>query len=204
MAPSALLCGALVAPPVRRCRVAPAASCAAASRAAGRRASGPHACTCSLAGGGGEVRRAASRPPAAIASPPASAAAPSPVPAASAAAPDALPVVLPEDLVVAPGVVVPVLRDNTAPACDFNGYLRRILTARVYELAVRAAAPNPRSGDTRAWRLTRPRAACAGGDAAGARAAAERAAGPRQRRAAQAGGHAARVFLQGALPPLCT
>jgi hypothetical protein len=62
-----------------------------------------------------------------------------------AAAQEVLPVVLPEDLVVAPGVVVPVKRDNTAPSCDFNGYLRKILTARVYELAVRALLANPRS-----------------------------------------------------------
>ena len=159
MAPSALLCGTRAAAPVRRCRVAPAAACSASPRAAGRRASVSRACTCSLAGSGSEPRRASSRPPAAIASPPAGPAAPAPAPAAAGAAPDALPLVLPEDLVVAPGVVVPVKRDDAAPACDFNGYLRRILTARVYELAVRlkgAAKPLRCERVARALRLTRP------------------------------------------------
>ena len=52
--------------------------------------------------------------------------------------PASLPLVLPEDLVVAPGVVVPVARRPGTPAVDLVGYLRRILTAKVYDVAVRA------------------------------------------------------------------
>ena len=44
----------------------------------------------------------------------------------------------PDELRVAPGVLVPVNRGPDAVQCDLNGYLRRILTARVYEIAVRA------------------------------------------------------------------
>jgi hypothetical protein len=92
----------------------------------------------------------AARAPAAIAPPPSGASA-----ATAAAAPaETLQLVLPEDLVVAPGVVVPVNREKGAQACDLNGYLRKILTARVYELAVRTALlpplpPNPCGAATR-------------------------------------------------------
>ena len=159
MVPSAPLAVARAGAPVRRRRAAPAAPAAALSRPAGRRASGPLACTCSLGSAGGPPapRRAAPRPPAAIAPPPPGVAPAPPSPSNGAAAPDALPIVLPEDLVVAPGVVVPVKRDNTAPACDFNGYLRKILTARVYELAVRAPLANPHS-----WLFAPPDAPRAG------------------------------------------
>lgn len=42
---------------------------------------------------------------------------------------------LPEDLQVAPGEVVPVLRSKD-DELDLYPYLRRILTAKVYDLAV--------------------------------------------------------------------
>jgi len=53
-------------------------------------------------------------------------------------------VVFPDELRVPPGVVVPVTRGPDAVACDLNGYLRRILTARVYEIAVRTVEQSAR------------------------------------------------------------
>lgn len=61
-----------------------------------------------------------------------------PPPAASSASPLAgsLPMCLPEDLQTAvPGEVIPVFRSNQEPL-DLYPYLRRILTAKVYDLAV--------------------------------------------------------------------
>lgn len=62
------------------------------------------------------------------------------------APPQPLPVVLPEDLVAPPGAVVPVRRDAARPRADLSAYLRKILTARVYELAVRSRGPPSREG----------------------------------------------------------
>ena len=52
--------------------------------------------------------------------------------------------VFPDELRVPPGVLVPVARGPDAVACDLNGYLRRILTARVYEIAVRTVEQSAR------------------------------------------------------------
>ena len=57
---------------------------------------------------------------------------------ATVAPPVELPLVSPDELRVAPGVLIPVNRGPDAVQCDLNGYLRRILTARVYEIAVRS------------------------------------------------------------------
>lgn len=66
----------------------------------------------------------------AIAQPPPSQAATSPL-----SAPGALPLCLPEDLQTPPGEVVPVLKPKNQEL-DLYDYLRRILTAKVYDLAV--------------------------------------------------------------------
>lgn len=63
-----------------------------------------------------------------------------PPPALSSSSPAAgsLPLCIPEDLQVAPGEVVPVLGPKIEEL-DLYPYLRRILTAKVYDLAVRCA-----------------------------------------------------------------
>jgi hypothetical protein len=125
--------------PLRRQRAPGAARGGAAPPAS--RPSCPVPPACSLPRGAGgrppPLRRRSARPPAAISPPPAGVAAEAP---AGAPADEVLPLVLPEDLYAPPGVLLGVRRDANAPVCDLNGYLRKILTARVYEIAVRGCA----------------------------------------------------------------